>query len=77
MDLYHFHRVLIASAILFSLGFAVYAYRQSDDLGSGLYLAMAVVSGVISLSFVAYLIYFNIAVRKLASRHAGPSHTGN
>lgn len=71
MDLYHFHRVLIASAILFSLGFAVYAYRQSGDLGSGLYLAMAVGSGVISLSLVAYLVYFNKSVRKLNEGHAG------
>jgi hypothetical protein len=67
MDLYHFHRVLIASAILFFLGFAVYAYRQSGDLGSGLYLAMAVGSGVISLSLIAYLVYFNMSIRKLTA----------
>ena len=70
MDLYNFHRVLISSAILFFLGFAVYSYRQYEWLDSGAYLVMTIASGAVSLAMVGYLIYFNRRLQKNTQSHA-------
>jgi len=65
MDLYHFHRVLIASATLFCLGFSLYSYRQFNQLERAGYLVMAVGSVVIGLGMIGYLIYFNSKLAKI------------
>lgn len=74
MDLYQFHRVLIASAILFFGGFAVYSYQQYTSLGTTSYFSMAVVSGIISLLAIGYLVSFNAKLRKLHDKARSPSH---
>ncbi len=75
MDLYHFHRVLISSAILFFLGFAVYSYRQYESLESSTYLAMTIASGTASIAMVGYLIYFNYSLRRLQIQKNSHAHS--
>ncbi len=69
MDLYYFHRVLISSAVLFFLGFALYSHGQFRDLADRRYLLMAVGSGAACVAMVGYLVYFNMATRRLYARH--------
>ncbi len=66
MDLYHFHRVLIASTILFCLGFGAYAYRHYTNTGDTGYVAVLLATAAIGVSAVCYLVYFNRKVRRLA-----------
>lgn len=68
VDLYHFHRVLIAGATLFFLGLAVYAYRQYTQLQQSLDLWMTIGSGLICVGWIRYLAYFNAAMRRLTPR---------
>ena len=77
MSLYHFHRVLISAAILFSFGFALYAYRQYGRIGGGDRLSMAVISGVVAAGLIAYLVYFNLKLMRTArDRSHWPAQTG-
>ena len=68
MSLYYFHRVLIASAILFALGFAAYSYQRFGQSGDTVDLATSITSGMICLGMIGYLIYFNAKVRRLQGR---------
>ena len=65
MALYHFHRVLIAAAILFDFAFSLYAFRRYSETSQTIDLAMAVGSSVVTVALVAYLIYFNRSLRLL------------
>ena len=69
MSLYYFHRVLIASGILFALGFSVYSYQRFGQSSNTVDLAGAITSGVICLGMVGYLIYFNTKVRRLQGKN--------
>ena len=68
MDLYNFHRILIASVILFCLGFGMYSYQLFTRTDQTANLTMSIVSAVIGVGLIAYLIYFNNLVRKITSR---------
>ncbi len=59
MALYNFHRVLIAAAILFDGAFSLYCYRNFQNSGDGVQLAMLIGSTIITFALVGYLIYFN------------------
>ncbi|MAE67198.1 MAG: hypothetical protein CMJ18_23300 [Phycisphaeraceae bacterium] len=59
MALYNFHRVLIASAILFDFGFSLYCFRRYQITGEGLQLTMLVASSVVTVAMIGYLIHFN------------------
>ncbi len=65
MDLYHFHRVLIACAAMFALGFSVYSYQAYGDVGRPVNLAMAGIAAALGVALVGYLIYFNRRLRNL------------
>jgi len=69
MSLYYFHRVLIASAILFALGFAVYSYQRFGQSGDTIDLAASITSGVIFLGMIGYLVYFNTKIRRLQGKN--------
>lgn len=67
MALYNFHRVLIAAAILFDLGFSLYCFRNYRDSGDAAQLAMLVASSLVTIGLVAYLIHFNRGLTVLRS----------
>lgn len=72
MALYNFHRVLIAAAILFDLGFSLYCYRKWQDGGEPMQLVMLIGSSVVTVGLVAYLVYFNkklTVLRRLSHEH--------
>jgi hypothetical protein len=50
-----FHRFLITTAILFSIGFAAWAYLQFREGGSTTQLVLAVVFAVIAVGLAVYL----------------------
>lgn len=68
MSLYYFHRVLIASAILFTLGFCAYSYQRLGQSGDAVDLATTITSGMICLGMIGYLVYFNTKVRRLQGK---------
>jgi ABC-type Co2+ transport system permease subunit len=50
-----FHRFLIATAILFSIGFAVWSFAQFQGGGGTTQLVLAVVFAVIAVGLIVYL----------------------
>jgi cation transporter-like permease len=50
-----FHRFLIATAILFSIGFAAWSFTQFQDGGGTTQLVLAVVFAVIAVGLIVYL----------------------
>ena len=50
-----FHRFLIATAILFSIGFAVWAFAQFRSAGGVTPLALAIAFAVIAVALIVYL----------------------
>jgi Flp pilus assembly pilin Flp len=50
-----FHRFLIATAILFSIGFAVWAFAQFRNAGGATPLVMAILFAVIAVALIVYL----------------------
>jgi hypothetical protein len=50
-----FHRFLIATAILFSIGFAVWSFAQFQDGGGTTQLVLSVVFAVIAVGLIVYL----------------------
>ncbi len=72
MALYHFHRVLIAAAIVFFVGFSWYAFRQYTVFGAGRYLFMAIGSACAGVALLSYFIYFHITLRNMKAK-AEPS----
>ena len=73
MALYYFHRVLIASSILFALGFCAYSYQRYSQIGDTVDLATSVTSGMLCLGMIGYLVYFNAKTRRLQDKTA-PTH---
>lgn len=73
MALYYFHRVLIASAILFALGFSAYSYQRFSQAGDTTDLITSMTSGLLCAGMIGYLIYFNAKTRKLQGKTT-PSH---
>ncbi|MEX2214461.1 MAG: hypothetical protein WD768_10055 [Phycisphaeraceae bacterium] len=67
MALYHFHRVLIAAAILFDFFFSLFCIRRYNLHGEVMDLVYAIGSSAISVGFILYLIHFN---RKVARYRA-------
>jgi len=74
MALYNFHRVLIATAILFFFGFGLYTFRVYTRLGQSTNLLMAISALAVCLGMIAYLIYFNSTIRFL---HSTPGSASN
>jgi hypothetical protein len=50
-----FHRFLITTAILFSIGFAAWAFVQFRDSGGTGQLVLAIVFAVIAVGLIVYL----------------------
>jgi uncharacterized membrane protein len=50
-----FHRFLIATAILFSIGFAAWAFAQFRSSGGSTPLVMAILFAVIAVALIVYL----------------------
>jgi hypothetical protein len=50
-----FHRFLIATAILFSIGFAVWSFARFQDDGGTTQLVLSVVFAVIAVGLIVYL----------------------
>jgi uncharacterized membrane protein len=50
-----FHRFLIATAILFSIGFAAWAFAQFRSSGGATPLVMAILFAVIAVALIVYL----------------------
>lgn len=71
MDLYSFHRVLISAAILFDFLFTFWAVRQWRVDSDPMMLVMAVGSSVVTITLVAYLVYFNRSLAVLRHTLAG------
>lgn len=68
MALYNFHRVLITAAFVFFLAFAVYAWQRYTAEGGTTNFVMAAASAAVGVGAIAYLIYFNIRLRKLSDQ---------
>ena len=66
MSLYHFHRVLIAAAILFDLYFSLYCYRRYSETGELQQLYMLIGSSLITVALVIYLVLFNKKMQMLS-----------
>jgi hypothetical protein len=50
-----FHRFLIATAILFSIGFAGWAFAQFRSAGGATPLVLAIAFAVIAVALIVYL----------------------
>jgi hypothetical protein len=59
-----FHRFLIATAILFSIGFAVWAFAQFRSTGGTTALVLAVLFAVIAVALIVYLKNLNRFLRR-------------
>jgi hypothetical protein len=59
-----FHRFLIATAILFSIGFAVWAFVQFRSAGGATPLALAITFAVIAVALIVYLKNLNRFLRR-------------
>ena len=59
MALYNFHRVLIATVVLFAIGFGLYCVRNYENTGDVVQLVMLVVLSIVTVGLVGSLIYFN------------------
>ena len=59
-----FHRFLIATAILFSLGFAVWAFIQFRADGGSTQLALSITFAVIAIGLAVYLKNLNRFLRR-------------
>ena len=75
MDLFHFHRVLIVSTVLFASGFGAYAWRRYATLQQTDYLFVAVASIVIVAVMLGYLFYFNTKLKCVRQDRTTPSGT--
>lgn len=64
MALFHFHRILVAAAILFDVAYTFFSINRWQKLGHTSDLVMAVVSTLITIAFIAYLIRFNKKMRR-------------
>jgi hypothetical protein len=76
MSLIAFHRFLIATAILFSLGFAVRQFTAFQATGNGWALASALLLGIVAVALVYYLIHLRDFLR-LPSKGAGLGPAGD
>jgi hypothetical protein len=59
-----FHRFLIATAILFSIGFAVWAFARFRSAGGATPLALAIGFAVIAIALIVYLKNLNRFLRR-------------
>ena len=84
MALYNFHRVLIAAAILFAIGFCLYCVRNYQSTGDVVQLVMLIVLSIVTVGLVGYLIHFNknltvlrhMLTMSVPCRHCGCDLTG-
>ena len=59
MSLYYFHRVLIVATIVFDFFFTLWSIRMWRETSEPTYIYLAVGSSILTLAFIAYLVYFN------------------
>ncbi len=59
-----FHRFLIATAILFSIGFAVWAFVQFRSVGGTTPLMLGIVFAAIAVALIFYLKNLNRFLRR-------------
>ena len=73
MALYYFHRILIAAAIIFDVGYTYFCLKRYSKLEQTGDLIMAIASSAVTLGFVIYLVRFNKKVRRLRDQVQAPT----